>query len=88
MRGAQPSQSDRNESADRGFGRQTASCCEGVEAVARKLLRRDITPNVAGLCGLGQVSFHSLGTTLVYMMTISRHFDLITTFCLDKLLPS
>ena len=58
-RGAQPSQSDGDESADRGFGRQTASCCEGVEAVARELVRRDIIPNVAGLCGLDQqVSDH------------------------------
>ena len=53
-RGAQPSQSDRDESADRGFGRQTASCCEGVEAVARKFVRRDISPEIAGLCALGQ----------------------------------
>src|SRR5687768_16188262 len=44
--GAQSSQSDRDEPADRGFGRQPASCPEGVEAVARKLLRRDVTPDV------------------------------------------
>jgi hypothetical protein len=54
VRGAQPSQSDRDESADRGFGRQPAGCCEGVEEVARKLVRRYITPDVAGLCALGQ----------------------------------
>ncbi len=53
-RGAQPSQSDRDEPADRGLGRQAAGCCEGVEAVARKLVRRDIIPEVAGLCDLGQ----------------------------------
>jgi hypothetical protein len=57
--GAQPSQSDRDEPADRGFGRQPASCPERVEAVARKLLRRDVTADVAGLCGLGQqVIYH------------------------------
>src|SRR5215207_1022798 len=54
VRGAQPSQSDRDESAYRGFGRQAASCCEGIETVVRKLLRRDITPEVAGLGALGQ----------------------------------
>ena len=59
VRGAQPSQSDDDESADRGFGRQTASCCEGVEAVARELVSRDIIPNVADLCSLDQqVSDH------------------------------
>ena len=54
MQGAQSSQSDHDESSYRGLGRQAAGCCEGVEAVARKLLRRDIIPDVAGLCGLGQ----------------------------------
>ncbi len=53
-RGAQPSQSDRDEPADRGLGRQAAGCCEGVEAVARKLVSRDIIPDVPGLDALGQ----------------------------------
>jgi hypothetical protein len=53
-RGAQPGQSDRDEPADRGLGRQAAGCCEGVEAVARELLRRDIVPDVAGLGGVAQ----------------------------------
>ena len=53
-RGAQPSQSDRDEPADRGLGRQAAGCREGVEAVARKLVRRDIVADVAGLCSVGQ----------------------------------
>ncbi len=53
-RGAQPSQSDRDEPADRGLGGQAASCSEGVETVAGKLVRRDIIPNVAGLCSLDQ----------------------------------
>ena len=73
MRGAQPSQSDRDKSADRGFGRQTASCCEGAETVARKLARHDITLGVAGLCGLGQQisdevrdDLRALGSTLVH----------------------
>jgi hypothetical protein len=52
-RGAQPGQSDRDEPPDRGLGRQAAGCCEGVEAVARKLVRRDIIPKLAGLCDLG-----------------------------------
>jgi hypothetical protein len=34
------------------------------------------------------VSFHSFGTTQVYMTTVSRHYGLTTTYCLDKLLPS
>lgn len=42
--GAQPSQSDRHEPADRGFRRQPAGCREGVEAVARQFVRRDIVP--------------------------------------------
>src|SRR5215211_1063277 len=58
-RGAQPSQSDPDEPANRFLGRQTASCCEGVEAVARELLRRDIISDVAAVCTLGQqVSDH------------------------------
>ncbi len=52
--GAQPSQSDRDEPADRSLGRQAAGCCEGVEAVARKFVRRDIIPEPAGLGDLGQ----------------------------------
>ena len=55
--GAQPSKSDRDEPADRGLGRQASGCGEGVEAVARKLLGRDITPDVVGLCGLDQQVF-------------------------------
>ena len=39
---------------DRGLGWQAAGCCEGVQAVARELLRRDIIPNVAAFCALGQ----------------------------------
>ena len=53
-RGTQPGQSDLDESANRGFGRQTAGCREGVEAVACELVGRDITPDVTGLCGLCQ----------------------------------
>ena len=53
-RGLQPGESDRHEPADRGFRRQTAGRVECVEAVARKLVRRDIIPYVAGLCGLTQ----------------------------------
>ena len=57
--GAQPSQSDYYKPANRGFGRHVAGCCEGVEAVARELVRRDIVPEVAGLCDLGQqASYH------------------------------
>ncbi len=33
------------------------------------------------------VSFHSFGTTPVYTTTMTRHFDLTETYCLDKLLP-
>ncbi len=55
----QPGQSDLDEPADCGLRRQAAGCCEGVEAIARELLRRNIIPNVAGPCGLGkQVSDH------------------------------
>ena len=56
VRGAelQPSDSNHDEPSDRGLGRQAAGGCEGVEAVARELVRRDIAPDGAGLCGLGQ----------------------------------
>ncbi len=50
----QPSQNDCDEPVDCGLGRQAAGCGEGVEAVARELVRCDIVPEVAGLCGVGQ----------------------------------
>ena len=52
--GVQPGQNDGDEPADRSLGRQVAGCCEGVQAVARKLVGRDIDPNVAGLGGPDQ----------------------------------
>ena len=45
----QSGQSDRDEPADRGLGRQAAGCREGVEAVGGELVRRDIIPDVASL---------------------------------------
>jgi hypothetical protein len=53
-RAAQARQSDLDEPVDRGLGRQAAGGREGVEAVARKLLRRDIIPDLAGPCALDQ----------------------------------
>jgi len=50
---AQPSQGDHDEPADRGLRRQAAGCCEGMEAVARELVRRDVIAEVAHLCALG-----------------------------------
>jgi hypothetical protein len=52
--GLQSSQSDRDEPAERGLRRQVAGCCQGVDAVARELVRSDIVPDVAGLCALRQ----------------------------------
>lgn len=52
--GAQPSQSDRDEPADRGLGRQAAGCGKGVQAIARELIRRDIIPEVTGLGPFGE----------------------------------
>ena len=52
--GVQSSPNDHDEPADRVRGRQAVGCCEGVEAVARQLVRRDIIPDVAALCSLGQ----------------------------------
>ncbi len=49
----QSGQSDHDEPANRGLGGQAAGCCERVEAVTRELVRRDIIPEVAGLCALG-----------------------------------
>src|SRR5215210_3627319 len=54
VRGTQPGQGDRDEPANRGLGRQATGCCEGVEAVARKLLGSDIIPDVARIRGLLQ----------------------------------
>ena len=51
---AQPRQNDRDEPAVRRFGWLATGCREGVEAVARKLVRRDIIPDVARRCALGQ----------------------------------
>jgi hypothetical protein len=72
-RGAQPSQSDRDEPANRSLGRKAAGCCESVEAVARELVRRDIVPEVAGLCGLGQQVSDHIAKLLV------RSGDLLTS---------
>src|SRR5215203_3579742 len=54
VRGMQPGQGDREEPADRGFGRQTAGCRECVEAVGSKLLGRDVIPDVARIRGLSK----------------------------------
>jgi hypothetical protein len=52
--GAQPSQNNRDETADRGLGRQAAGGSERVETIARELVRGHVGPNVAGLRGLRQ----------------------------------
>ena len=63
-RRTQPSQRDHDEPADRRLGRQGAGGCEGVEAVARELVRGDVVSELAGLCALGQqISDH--GTKLL-----------------------
>ena len=53
-RGSQSSQRDRDEPADRSLGWQATGCAEGVEAVRGELVRRDVVPEVAGRCDLGQ----------------------------------
>ena len=53
-RGAQPRQGDCDEPVDRSLIRKVAGCCEGMEAVARKFVRHDIIPDVAGHSALGQ----------------------------------
>lgn len=50
----QPGQRDLDEPVDRGLGRQAAGRCEGVEAIGRKLAGRDIIPEAASLCALGE----------------------------------
>ena len=52
--GAQPCQSDRDEPANRSFGRKAAGCSEGVEAVADEFFRGHVVPDAARCCGLGQ----------------------------------
>jgi hypothetical protein len=59
-RGPQPSQGDHDEPVDRGGGCQAAGRCEGVQAVARKLVRRDISPNVACISDIGQETSNQL----------------------------
>jgi hypothetical protein len=52
--GTQCSQSQGDESANRSLGRQAAGGCEGVEAVVRELVSRDVVVKVAALCSLDQ----------------------------------
>ena len=59
-RGPQPSQGDHDEPVDRGGGCQAAGRCEGVQAVARKLVRRDISPDVACISDIGQETSNQL----------------------------
>jgi hypothetical protein len=47
-------QSDRDKPTHRGFGRQVAGGGEGVQAIARKFVGRDVVPDVPGVDGLGQ----------------------------------
>lgn len=51
---AQPSQNDRDEPADRGFGRQAAGRRQGAEAVAHELIGCDVIPDIAALRCIGQ----------------------------------
>jgi hypothetical protein len=48
----QSSQDDPDEPTDRGLGRQGAGCGDGVEAVARQLVWRDIVADVTARCAL------------------------------------
>ncbi len=52
--GADPGQSNGDEPVDCGFGREGTGCREGVEAVARELVRRNVISDVTGLCALDQ----------------------------------
>src|SRR5918998_6494861 len=70
VRWAQPGQGDRDEPADRGLGRQAAGCCEGVEAVARKLLGSDVIPDVARIRGLGQQVSDDLREVLLRSVSV------------------
>lgn len=51
---SQPGQCYRDQPADRGLGCQAVGCREGVEAIGRKFVRRDVVPEVAYRCALGQ----------------------------------
>src|SRR5215207_739743 len=53
-RRAQPGQGNRDQAPNRGLGRYGARCCERLEAVVRELVRRDIVPELACRCTLGQ----------------------------------
>jgi hypothetical protein len=62
---AQSRQNDGDEPVDRGLGPQAAGCCEGVEAVARELVRGDIIPEVAGHCTLGNQASNEVAEPLM-----------------------
>ena len=65
MQGAQPVQGDRDEPANPGVGRQYARRREGIEAIPCKLVGRDIVPDIAGLCSLGQQVSNQVVTLLL-----------------------
>lgn len=57
---------------DRGLGRQPACRREGVEAIGRKLVRRDIVPEFTGVRDLGQQASDQVDELLL------RFGDLLT----------
>src|SRR6266496_2067342 len=63
--GAQTNQSNHDEPADGGLGPQATRSCEGVEAVARELVRRDIIAEVPGFCPLDQQVSDEIGELLL-----------------------
>src|SRR5215216_3725479 len=70
VRWAQPGQGDRDEPANRGFGRLAAGCCEGVEAVARKFLGSNVIPDVARIRGLGKQVSDDLREVLLRSVSV------------------
>ena len=73
MRWAQPGQSNRGEPADRSLGRQAAGCCEGVEAVARKLFGYDVIPDVARIRNLCQQVLLGAVASAAAVVAVLRH---------------
>ncbi len=62
---AQPGQGNRHEAMDRGPRTLAAGSCEGVNAVGRELVGRDVIPHVAGRHGLDeQLSDHCVNLVL------------------------
>ena len=61
----QPSQRDRDDASDRGFGSQAAGCRERVEAVTREFIGRNVIADSAGPCAFDEQGSEEFGQLLL-----------------------